>query len=239
MSQRYARVPFLLCKFHAHACSNPGRLCQRYAPVLYLLCIFHTMAAAAIAELLLAAGLVWLQCDHRVLSNPRVLVQSKGDIAARCPGTGSTWHKSCLTLHTCLLHTLVAASLFCCSMGTGFAQQHTAHTECGAILIQQYQGVQAHCACSMWCKGHAVPHARLQQAAASLCSLVCDCYRVLTTAQGCSSRADQHNPAQRPGEVWARCTYLTPVCHALGTMHACCQHLLASPTCTALLMLAH
>jgi hypothetical protein len=31
MSQRYARVPFLLCKFHAHACSNPGRLCQRYA----------------------------------------------------------------------------------------------------------------------------------------------------------------------------------------------------------------
>jgi hypothetical protein len=42
MSQRYARVPFLLCKFHAHACSNPGRLCQRYAPVLYLLCIFHT-----------------------------------------------------------------------------------------------------------------------------------------------------------------------------------------------------
>jgi hypothetical protein len=49
--ESYARVPFLLCKFHAHACSNPGRLCQRYAPVLYLLCIFHYMAAAAIAAL--------------------------------------------------------------------------------------------------------------------------------------------------------------------------------------------
>jgi hypothetical protein len=59
MSQRYARVPFLLCKFHAHACSNPGRLCQRYALCLSMY-ISH-MAAAAIARLLLAAGLVWLQ----------------------------------------------------------------------------------------------------------------------------------------------------------------------------------
>jgi hypothetical protein len=69
MSQRYARVPFLLCKFHAHACSNPGRLCQRYAPVLYLLCIFHTHGCGSnCRRLLLAAGLVWLQCDHRVLT---------------------------------------------------------------------------------------------------------------------------------------------------------------------------
>jgi hypothetical protein len=65
--ESYARVPFLLCKFHAHACSNPGRLCQRYAPVLYLLCIFHTWLRQQL-QLLLAAGLVWLQCDHRVLT---------------------------------------------------------------------------------------------------------------------------------------------------------------------------
>jgi hypothetical protein len=79
MSQRYARVPFLLCKFHAHACSNPGRLCQRYAlcstPSMYI-----SHMAAWCRRLLLAAGLVWLQCDHRVLTNPRVLVQSKATL---------------------------------------------------------------------------------------------------------------------------------------------------------------
>jgi hypothetical protein len=57
MSQRYARVPFLLCKFHAHACSNPGRLCQRYAPVLYLLCIFHTWLRQQLQKALACCGL--------------------------------------------------------------------------------------------------------------------------------------------------------------------------------------
>jgi hypothetical protein len=54
MSQRYARVPFLLCKFHAHACSNPGRLsalCPCALPSMYI-----SHMAAAIAEAL-ACGL--------------------------------------------------------------------------------------------------------------------------------------------------------------------------------------
>jgi hypothetical protein len=132
-------------------------------------------------RLLLAAGLVWLQCDHRVLTathefwcNPKATLLQGVQAQAL--------HKSCLTsTHAC-------CTLCCCKLVLAVAwvqgsrSSTAAHTECGAILIQQYQGVQAHCACSMCAKVMLYLHARLQQAAASLCSLVCDCYRVLTTA---------------------------------------------------------
>jgi hypothetical protein len=158
----------------------------------HLLCIFHTWLRQHCRRLLLAAGLVWLQCDHRVLTATHEFWCNPGDIAARCPGTGSTWHSRML-IHTCLLHTLCCCK-FGCSMGTGFST--AAHTECGAILIQQYQGVQAHCACSMWVqRSHS--HAR-RKCAASLCSLVCDCYRVLTTAHRVvRAELTSTTPAQR------------------------------------------
>jgi hypothetical protein len=189
MSQRYARVPFLLCKFHAHAC-NPGRLCQRYAPVLYLLCIFHTwLRQQAEGSCLLRA---WSGCS--VITGFLQQPTSSGAIQATLlQGVqAQALHKSCLTsTHAC-------CTLCCCKLVLAVAwvqgsrSSTAAHTECGAILIQQYQGVQAHCACSMCAKVMLYLHARLQQAAASLCSLVCDCYRVLTTAHRVVRAADQN-----------------------------------------------
>jgi hypothetical protein len=90
MSQRYARVPFLLCKFHAHACSNPGRLCQRYALCLSMY-ISHMAAAQLQGSCLLRA---WSGCSviTGFLQQPTSSGAIQGDIAARCPGTGSTWH---------------------------------------------------------------------------------------------------------------------------------------------------
>jgi hypothetical protein len=121
MSQRYARVPFLLCKFHAHACSN--RLCQRYALCSTFYVYFTHGCGSNCRRLLLAAGLVWLQCDHRVLTATHEFWCNPRRHCCRCPGTGSTWHV--MTLHTCLLHSLLLQACSGCSMGTGFAQQHS------------------------------------------------------------------------------------------------------------------
>jgi hypothetical protein len=70
MSQRYARVPFLLCKFHAHACSNPGRLCQRYAPVLTFMYISLIWLRQQLQKALACCGLVCLQQVTRFLQQP-------------------------------------------------------------------------------------------------------------------------------------------------------------------------
>jgi hypothetical protein len=106
MSQRYARVPFLLCKF---------RTClQQPRSVVSALCLCSTfyvyfthMAAAAIAEgsCLLRA---WSGCSVITgFLQPTSSGAIKGDIAARCPGTGSTWHKSCDSPHMPAAHSLL------------------------------------------------------------------------------------------------------------------------------------
>jgi hypothetical protein len=145
-------------------------------PVLYLLCIFH-MAAAAIAEgsCLLRA---WSGCSvitgflptHEFWCNQR-------RHCCRCPGTGSTWHKSCLTLHMPAAHSLCCKLVLAVAWVQGSRSSTAAHTECGTILIQQYQGVQALrmlCGCKVMLYS---PRKATASAAASLCSLVCDCYR--------------------------------------------------------------
>jgi hypothetical protein len=146
---------------------------------------------------LACAGLVWLQCDHRVLTathefwcNPR---------RHCCKVSRHRLYMAChASLHTCLLHTLCCCKLVLAVAWVQGSQQTAAHTECGAILIQQYQGVQhtAHALCGAKVMLYS-PRKATASAAASLCSLVCDCYRVLTSPQGCSSRADQHNPAHK------------------------------------------
>jgi predicted nucleic acid-binding Zn ribbon protein len=87
--------------------------CVSVMPLCLTFYVYFTHGCGSIAEgsCLLRA---WSGCSviTGFYSNPRVLVQSKGDIAARCPGTGSTWHKSCLTLHTHACTLFVAASLF-------------------------------------------------------------------------------------------------------------------------------
>jgi hypothetical protein len=125
-------------------------------PCAHLLCIFHTWLRQHCRRLLLAAGLVWLQCDQGSYSNPRVLVQSKGDIAARCPGTGSTW-QSCLTPHMPAAHSLLLQACSGCSMGTGFAQQHSSTLSVWSNLDTAAARVSRHTAHALCgCKGHAV-----------------------------------------------------------------------------------
>jgi hypothetical protein len=147
-------------------------LCPCALPSMYI-----SHMAAALQKALACCG--WSGCSviTGFLQQP-TSSGNQGDIAAGCPGTGSTWHKSCLTLHTCLLHSLLLQAFLAVAWVQGSRSSTAAHTV-WTILIQQYQGVQAHCACSMWVQGHAVlPRKATASAAASLCSLVCDCYRV-------------------------------------------------------------
>jgi hypothetical protein len=140
-----------------------------------------------------------------------------------------------LDLHTPAAHSLLLQACSGCSMGTGFAQHSTlsvgdndtAVPGCPGTLRMLYVGARSCC----------TPHARLQQAAASLCSLVCDCYRVLTTAHRVV-RAELTSTTlhTRCREVWARCTYLT-LCH--GNHARLLPASAGFSTCTALLMLAH
>jgi hypothetical protein len=143
-------------------CLQQPRSVVSVMPCALQLCIFHThMAAAAIAEgsCLLRA---WSGCSvitgvltatHEFWCNPR-------RHCCRCPGTGSTWHKSCLTLHTCLLHTLC-----CCKLVLAVAwvqgsrsnadtrgvnnldtavpgSRHTAHALCGWVMLYSPRKVQ-------------------------------------------------------------------------------------------------
>jgi hypothetical protein len=128
MSQRYARVPSFYVNFtHMPAATRSvvSALCPCALPYVY----FTHMAAAAIAEgsCLLRA---WSGCSviTGFLQQPTSSGAIKGDIAARCPGTGSTWHK-CLTLHTCLLHTLCCCKLVLAVWVQG-SRSTAAHTEC-------------------------------------------------------------------------------------------------------------
>jgi hypothetical protein len=128
-------------------------------PCVYLLCIFHTWRRNC-RRLLLAAGLVWLQCDHRVLTATHEFWCNQRRHCCKV-----SRHRL-YGISQCSPH--MPAALCCCKLVLAVAwvqgsRSTAAHTECGAILIQQYQGVQAHCACSMWVQGHAAPHARLQQ----------------------------------------------------------------------------
>jgi hypothetical protein len=203
----------LLCNNHTHGC---GSNCRSS-------CLLRAWSGCSVITGFLAT--------HEFWCNP-------GDIAARCPGTGSTWQVMLDSPHMPAAHSLLLQACSGCSMGTGFAQQHSSTLRCGTILIQQYQVSRhtAHALCAQ------PLHARLQQV------LLQACAHLFVTAtdfdhspQGCSSRADQHNPAcKAAGEVWARCTYLTLCLPCFGN-HARLLPASAgfSPTCTALLMLAH
>jgi hypothetical protein len=126
MSQRYAVCPSFYVNFtHMPAATPVGCVSVMLCSTFY---VYFTHGCGNCRRLLLAAGLVWLQCDHRVLTATHEFWCNQGDIAARCPGTGSTWHKSCLTLHTCLLHTLCCCKLVLAVawvQGSRSAQQHT------------------------------------------------------------------------------------------------------------------
>jgi hypothetical protein len=133
--------------------------------------------AAAGAEGSCFAG--WsLQCDHRVLTAPRVLVQSKATLL-QGPGTGSTWHKSCDSPHMPAAHSLLLQACSGCSMGRVRAAQHTlvwsnldtAVPGCPGTLRMLYVGAKV------------MLYSPATASAAASCSLVCDCYRVLTTAR--------------------------------------------------------
>jgi hypothetical protein len=128
--------------------------------------ISHMAAAIAEGSCLLRA--VWLQCDHRVLTathefwcNQRRLLQ--GVQAQALHGISA-----CDSPHTC-------CTLCCCKLVLAVAwvqgsRSTAAHTECGAILIQQYQGVQAHCACSMWVQGSCCSPRKATASAAEACA---------------------------------------------------------------------
>jgi hypothetical protein len=122
MSQRCARVPFLLCKFHAHACSN--RLCQRYALCSTFYVYFtHGCGSNAEGSCLLRA---WSGCSviTGFLQQPTSSGAIQGDIAAgvQAQALHGISHDS---PPTCLLHSLLLQACSGCSMGTGFAQQHS------------------------------------------------------------------------------------------------------------------
>jgi hypothetical protein len=137
----------LLCNNHTHGC---GSNCRSS-------CLLRAWSGCSVITGFLAT--------HEFWCNP-------GDIAARCPGTGST-SKSCLTLHTCLLHTLCCCKLvLAVAWVQGSRSSTAAHSECGTILIQQYQVSRhtAHALCAQPLHRKATA-----SAAASLCSLVCDC----------------------------------------------------------------
>jgi hypothetical protein len=125
MSQRYARVPFLLCKFRT--CLQQPRsvvsaLCPCALPSMY---ISHTWLRQQLQKALACCGLGL--CSVITGSyNPRVLVQSKATLLQGVQAQ-ALHGISRVTLHTCLLHTLCCCKLVLASMGTGFAQPYSTH----------------------------------------------------------------------------------------------------------------
>jgi hypothetical protein len=181
MSQRYARV------LMSRTClQQPWSVVSALCPVSHLLCISFTHGCGSNCRRLLFCGLSGC-CS--VITGFLQQPTSSGAIQrrhCRCPGTGSTWHKSCLILtHACCTPLLLQACSGC-SMGTGFAQQTAAHTECGALdtAVPGCPGTLR----MFWVQRSCPTQGRLLR---QCCSLVCDSPS-FDHSPHCSSRAE-HN----------------------------------------------
>jgi hypothetical protein len=131
----------------AHTCLQQPRLMSALCPCALTFYVITTHMAAAIAGL--ACCVFWLQCDHRVLTATHEFWCNPRRHCCRCPGTGSTWQVMLDSPHMPAVHSLLLQLVLAVAWVQGSQQHSSTHSACGTILIQQYQGVQAHCACSM------------------------------------------------------------------------------------------